>query len=58
MHITTMLFAPDGMNAGHHPQETRQSTDRPNGRPADRRDDDHDDGLVHEHRWARTSPER
>ncbi len=58
MRTTMMFFAPDGMNAGHRPQETRQSTERPAGRPADQRDHDHDDGLVHEHHWARTSPER
>jgi len=56
MLMDTMFFAPDGMNAGHRPQETRQSTERPS-RP-DHRDYDHDDGLVHEHQWARTSPER
>jgi hypothetical protein len=53
MRTDTIFHAPDGMNAGNRTQETRQSQDR-----RDEQDFDHDDGLVHEHNWARTSPER
>jgi len=52
----TIAFAPDGMNAGARAHETRQSPERPARREAE--EFDHDDGLVHEHAWARTSPER
>jgi hypothetical protein len=56
MRQITIAFAPDGMNAGARAHETRQSAERPARREAD--EFDHDDGLVHEHAWARTSPER
>jgi hypothetical protein len=46
------------MNRGHRPEQTRQSTERPASRQGHEFEYDHDDGLVHEHHWARTSPER
>ncbi len=61
MRMTTIFSAPDGMNAGSRAHEQRQSAERPARREAARHeaeDFDHDDGLVHDHHWARTSPER
>jgi hypothetical protein len=58
MRETEIFYAPDGMNRGHRPEQTRQSTERPASRQGHEFEYDHDDGLVHEHHWARTSPER
>ncbi len=55
MRNTSIAFAPDGMS-GARAHENRQSAERPARREAE--EFDHDDGLVHEHAWARTSPER